>query len=124
MTNVLVVAGGSALGGALRYLVAQWVAARGWTGFPWATLAVNVAGCFLILLLATIAASVTVREELRLFLATGILGGLTTYSTFDLEATTLLQDGATARALGYIAATLVACFVAGLLGILAGRAVS
>jgi len=119
--NVCVVCAGSALGGGARYLVSLWVAARGWTAFPWATLLVNVVGCFLIMLIATIAASVTVSTHLRLFLTTGIMGGLTTYSAFDLETTRFFQDGAPVSALLYVGATLIICFVAGLLGIVVAR---
>jgi CrcB protein len=119
--NLCVVCAGSALGGGARYLVSLWAAARGWTAFPWATLIVNVAGCFLIMGIATIAAATTLSTNLRLFLTTGIMGGLTTYSTFDYETTRLLQDGATGSALLNVGATLIACFVAGLLGIAAAR---
>lgn len=119
--NVCVVCLGSALGGGARYLVSLWVAARGWTAFPWATLIVNVVGCFLIMLIATIAAATTLSTNLRLFLTTGIMGGLTTYSTFDLETTRFLQDGAPVSALLNVGATLIACFVAGLLGIVVAR---
>jgi CrcB protein len=123
LINVLVVAGGSALGGSLRYLVSLWAQARGWTTFPWATLIVNVVGCFLITLIVTVAAAVTMRANLRLFLTTGIMGGLTTYSAFDYETTRLFQDGAPLMAFANIGATLVACFVAGLLGIALARLV-
>src|ERR1041384_389766 len=99
LTNILFVAGGSALGGSLRYVVSLWTQARGWTTFPWATLIVNVVGCFLIMLIMSIAASVTIPGHLRLFLTTGIMGGLTTYSTFDYETTTFFQDGAAPHAL-------------------------
>lgn len=119
--KVLVVAGGSAIGGALRYLVSLWTQARGWTSFPWATLIVNVVGCFLIMLIATIAAATSIRTNLLLFLTTGIMGGLTTYSAFDFETTTLFQRGAVWPALANIAATLVACFLAGLLGLALAR---
>ncbi len=119
--NLCVVCLGSALGGGARYLVYLWAVSRGWTAFPWATLIVNVVGCFLIMVIATVAASVTVSTNLRLFLTTGIMGGLTTYSTFDYETTRLLQDGATATALLNAGATLGACFVAGLLGIVVAR---
>ncbi|HEX3757539.1 MAG TPA: fluoride efflux transporter CrcB [Kofleriaceae bacterium] len=121
MLNLLVVCAGSALGGGARYLVSLWVTARGWTAFPWATLIVNITGCFLIMLIATIAAATTLSTNLRLFLTTGIMGGLTTYSTFDFETTRFLQDGATVWALLYVGATLIACFVAGLLGIVVAR---
>jgi len=123
LTSVLVVAGGSALGGGLRYLVSLWTQARGWTTFPWATLIVNVVGCFLITLILTIAATVTMRSHVRLFLTTGIMGGLTTYSTFDYETTKLFQDGAPLSAFANIGATLIACFIAGLLGIALARLV-
>jgi CrcB protein len=121
--NVLIVACGSALGGSLRYLVSLWTQSRGWTTFPWATLIVNVVGCFLITLILTIAAAFTMRTSLRLFLTTGIMGGLTTYSTFDYETTKFFQDGAPLYAFANIGATLVACFLAGLLGIALARLV-
>jgi fluoride exporter len=115
--NVLVVAIGSALGGALRYLVSLWTTSRGWIQFPWATLIVNVVGCFLIMVVVTIAASVAMPANLRLFLTTGIMGGLTTYSTFDFETTRMFQDGTPGLGFLYLGATLAACFIAGLLGI-------
>ena len=118
--NILCVCAGSALGGGLRYLVSLAVGAR---AFPWATLIVNVAWSFLIMLIATIELSQTISANLRLFLTTGIMGGLTTYSTFDLETTAFLQDGAPALALANVAATLVVCFAAGWLGIVAARTI-
>lgn len=121
--NVLVVCAGSALGGGLRYLVALWAQARGWTSFPWATLVVNVVGCFFITLVMTLAAAVTVPTNLRLFLTTGILGGLTTYSAFDFETTAMIQAGLPASALAYVGVTLAACFASGLLGIGVARLV-
>jgi CrcB protein len=121
LQNVLVVGAGSCIGGILRYLVSLWTQARGWTSFPWATLIVNVVGCFLITLILTVAAAFTMRTNVRLFLTTGIMGGLTTYSAFDYETTKLFQDGAPVAAFANIGATLVACFAAGLLGIALAR---
>jgi len=121
LVNLGVVCAGSALGGGTRYLISLWTASRGWSAFPWATLIVNVAGCFLIMLIATIAAATTMSTNLRLFLTTGIMGGLTTYSAFDLETTRFVQDGAPLSALLYVGATLVVCFAAGLLGIAVAR---
>jgi CrcB protein len=122
LVNILCVGVGGFLGSVLRYLVSLWTQARGWTTFPWATLIVNVVGCFLITLIMTIAFAITMRTNLRLFLTTGIMGGLTTYSTFDYETTKFFQDGAPAAAFANIGATLVACFIAGLLGIALARA--
>jgi fluoride exporter len=118
--NFLCVCAGSALGGGLRYGVSLAVGAR---AFPWATLIVNVVGCFLIALISTIAVNHTVPANLRLFLTTGIMGGLTTYSTFDWETTAFFQDRAPALAFANVGATLVVCFVAGWLGILVARTI-
>jgi len=124
VVNLLVVCAGSAIGGGVRYLVAIGMQAARLTGFfPWATIAVNIVGSFCIMLIATIAAARAVPANLQLFLTTGIMGGLTTYSTFDLETTRFFQDGEPVAALANVGVTLVACFVAGLLGIAAARAI-
>jgi CrcB protein len=120
LVNLLVVCAGSALGGGVRYLVGL---AMGQTAFPWGTLLVNVVGCFAIMLVVTIASAATMPDRLLLFLTTGVMGGLTTYSAFDQQTTRLLQDGATTTALAYVAATLAICFVAGLGGVAVGRIV-
>ena len=116
-TNILVVAIGGAFGSVLRYLVGLVVQARGWLAFPWATLIVNIVGSFLIMLIVTIGATATLSTNVRLFLVTGIMGGLTTYSSFDYETTKLFQEGATMTAFANVVVTLIACFAAGLLGI-------
>jgi CrcB protein len=121
LVSILCVGIGSFLGGVLRYLVSLWAESKGWTTFAWATLIVNVVGCFLITLIMTVAFAITMRTNLRLFLTTGIIGGLTTYSTFDYETTKFFQDGAPLTAFANIGATLVACFIAGLLGIALAR---
>ena len=118
--SFLVVGAGGAIGSCARYAIGLWTQARGWTEFPWATLIVNVVGCFLITFVFGV---LTSGSNLRLFLTTGVMGGLTTYSTFDYETTRFLQQGATASAFANIALTLVACFVAGLLGIALARVV-
>ena len=106
------------------YLVALFAVSRGWTAIPWATLFVNVVGCFFITFVMAIAAAFTMRENLRLFLTTGIMGGLTTYSTFDLEATNFLRAGESSSAFLYIGLTLVLCFCSGLLGLAVARLVA
>ena len=85
MTRLVLVALGGALGSVLRYLVAN--AAVAWAGptFP-GTLAVNLVGSFLIGLVQSLAVeSLSISEEARLFLATGVMGGLTTYSAFTTK---------------------------------------
>lgn len=118
MVTILYVGIGSFIGGVLRYLVSLWTQAKGWTTFPWATLIVNVVGCFFIMLIVTVATALTMRSNLRLFLTTGIMGGLTTYSTFDYETTKLFfDDRAPLMAFANIGATLIVCFIAGLIGL-------
>lgn len=117
MMSILAVGVGGFLGSVLRYVVSLWAQAKGWTSFPWATLIVNVVGCFLITLITTIGVRITIRTNLQLFLTTGVMGGLTTYSTFDAETTGFFQTGQSMTAFANIGATLVVCFIAGLLGI-------
>jgi CrcB protein len=121
VVSILCVGVGGFLGSILRYLVSLWTQSKGWTTFPWATLIVNVVGCFLITLISTMALTITMRSNLRLFLTTGIMGGLTTYSTFNYETIQNFQNSAPLTAFANIGATLVACFIAGLLGIALAR---
>lgn len=115
---------GSGLGGASRFGVSQLVAWKlGKTAFPYATLIVNVVGSFLIALIIFLATeTAAISPNTRLFLTTGIMGGLTTYSTFDYETMSLFQNGETAVGLANVGLTLVACFVAGMLGLALARA--
>jgi fluoride exporter len=96
--------------------------AFGTTLLPLGTLAVNLVGSFLIAALAELALTGRVSPELRLVLATGFLGGFTTYSAFANESFTYLRDGLLGFGLGYIALTVVGCLVMCLLGQLAARA--
>ena len=98
--RLALVALGGALGSVLRYLVTM--AAVTWMGptFPWGTLAVNLVGSFLIGLVQSLAVeSLVISEEARLFLATGVMGGLTTYSAFSYETVRLAETGAWTRGL-------------------------
>jgi CrcB protein len=111
-----------ALGTLSRYGVGVWAGRALGTSFPYGTLIVNVAGCFLLALIAEIALSTTLLSPtMRLTLTTGFMGGLTTYSSFNYETTTLLRDRGWAAGLTNIGVTLVACFVAGLLGLMTAR---
>jgi CrcB protein len=86
VTKLLLVMCGGSLGAASRYGVGL-LAARLWgANFPWGTLTVNLVGCFLIGLLFALADRVRLlTPEMRLFLITGYLGALTTFSSFALE---------------------------------------
>lgn len=106
-----------ALGTGTRYLVGVWAGERFGTSFPYGTLIVNVAGCFLIAAVAQMAMNVAAfPPTLRLALTTGFMGGLTTYSSFGYETTKLAQEGARGAAFANFAVTTVACFGAIFLG--------
>ncbi|MGH7440294.1 MAG: fluoride efflux transporter FluC [Polyangiaceae bacterium] len=125
MTRVLLIGLAGALGTLLRYGVGEWAGKTLGAGFPYGTLIVNVTGCFLIALVAQLAmATPLISPTLRLTLTTGFMGGLTTYSSFNYETTSLLRERAWALGLGNLAATLVVCFLAGLLGILAANRIA
>jgi CrcB protein len=119
---VLLVAVGGGLGSVLRYGAA--VLSLRWFGpdFPWGTLAVNLVGSFLIGLVNELAADALVLgPETRLFLSTGVMGGLTTYSAFSYETARLMEAHAWPTAWIYVLVTTVACVGLCLLGIAAAR---
>ena len=122
LNHVAAVAAGSAIGGAGRYLVGTSLAARA-SGFPIATLAVNVAGGLAIGLLARVIGSEpgTGPSVMWLFLATGICGGFTTFSAFSLESVRLLSSGQAGRALLYIGLSVGLALAAAYAGTVIGR---
>lgn len=85
------------------------------TTFPWGTLAVNVAGCLLVGALGAMfepASPLHVRQDLRVLLIVGVLGGFTTFSAFSLEALLLVQRGAAGTAAIYVVASVALCLLA------------
>ncbi|PYN89657.1 MAG: fluoride efflux transporter CrcB [Candidatus Rokuibacteriota bacterium] len=118
----MVICLGGAIGTGLRY-VTSGVAAR-WLGadFPYGTLIVNVVGSFLIGLIQHVGtASLLIPETTRLFLTVGIMGGLTTYSSFSYETIRLAQVGAWGQAWVNVLVTTSLCLGVCFLGIAAGR---
>ncbi len=106
--NIAVVGAGSFIGGAARYLVSLVVKGAG-KGFPWATLAVNLAGCFLIgLLWGLFSKNASGDGSWALFLTVGLCGGFTTFSTFSKESLMMLQSGNIWGFAGYVALSVIA----------------
>jgi CrcB protein len=113
---VLVGVGGGA-GSVLRYYVGRWVdTPLAGTGFPWGTFVVNIAGSFILGLIALL-----ITERLPpdyrwayLLLGTGLCGGFTTFSTFEWETYQLVRDGSYWLAIANVAGS-IAC---GFLGII------
>jgi CrcB protein len=92
MNQLLVVALGGAIGAASRHLVNIFILNFTVTSFPWGTFAVNVIGCFLMgIIVELLVLRGSTSQELRLFLATGVLGGFTTFSAFSLDTALLLE---------------------------------
>lgn len=122
MDRLLWVCLGSALGGGARYLVGVGATSLLGPGFPYGTLLVNVAGSLAIGLVMQIAMeSQAIGPNLRLFLVTGLLGGFTTYSSFNHETLVLLRDGPHVLGFVYLAGTVLLCLAAGALGLALGR---
>jgi CrcB protein len=119
MKIILAIGLGSFLGGVGRYLLSQFIQTKCAVGFPFGTLGVNLLGCFLIGLVFGLAEKGNVSTEWRIFLATGVLGGFTTFSAFSYETVTLLRDGHLAHAATYVAASILL----GLLLTFAGMAI-
>jgi CrcB protein len=119
------VAIGGAAGSCLRYwvslLLGPITAAH---GFPWATFTANALGSLGLGLVFVLAEDRSLfGADLRLLLGTGVLGGFTTYSAFNLEAIGLMQSGGWGRAVLYMGGTVVVCLIAGALGLIIGRAI-
>lgn len=94
MQKIIYVGIGGCIGAMLRYIVTMQSAKMMNSSFPVGTLIVNVAGGFLIGMIAELSISTDlISPNLKLFLTTGIMGGLTTFSTFSLETITLMSDG-------------------------------
>lgn len=85
---------GGFLGSIARYLLSKYIFSQAGNAFPWATLAVNLSGCFIIgLLIGWFSRSETLSAEYRMFLMVGFCGGFTTFSTFASESLQLLRGG-------------------------------
>ncbi len=119
MKLILAVAAGGALGAVGRYVTMSAVGAMVGAGFPWATLAVNVIGSFVLgLLVETMALFWSPGEALRAFMVVGVLGAFTTFSTFSLDVVVLYGRGEFAS----IAAYAIASFVLSVCALFAGLA--
>ena len=106
---------GSGLGALARYLVSLGLVALLGSGFPWATLAVNVVGSFLIGFYATLTepdGRLFVRPAVRQFVLAGFCGGFTTFSIFSLETLRLAEAGNHGLAVIHVAVSIVLWLVA------------
>lgn len=123
MQAFLLVGAGGAIGAMSRYGLSVLVG-RFWSAsFPLATLLANIIGSCLMGILIGVLARTTpaMSNEIRLFVAVGVLGGFTTFSSFSLDTIFLIERGALAQALLYIGLSVVVCLLGLYLGLLISR---
>lgn len=123
MKLFLLAALGGGIGAGGRHLVNIAFGRMFASDFPWHTMFVNVVGSLLMgMLIATLAFKLSGSLEMRTFLATGILGGFTTFSAYSLDFATLVERGATLNAMSYAAGTVVLSIAALFAGLYLMRA--
>ena len=113
MNHFLLAAAGGALGAGARYLVNVGFARLFGTAFPWSTLFVNVVGSLAMgLLVGLLLDRDTNSDGLRIFLATGVLGGFTTFSAFSLDTANLVARGEVGAAGVYVVGSVIVSILA------------
>jgi CrcB protein len=119
MRELFAVGIGGFVGAVARYLVTGWVHRFAGVTFPWGTLTVNAVGCVALgALMGLVEARVAVSPELRLFLALGVLGSFTTFSSVGYETVEQMRGGE----LSLAAANALGSLLLGLLAVVAGAA--
>jgi len=108
LDRYVVVFAGAGIGGLMRYLAGTWIMARYGGRFPLGTFLINISGSFLIgVLMTLLTGRLHPHPNWRLFLVVGILGGYTTFSSFEYEAYQALRDGARWMGLLYVAGSVL-----------------
>ena len=122
MFHLLLVAIGGALGASSRHLISLAAVRFGTSVFPWHTMAITIAGSLAMgLLIGWLGRRTGTSDDLRLFLATGVLGGFTTFSAFSLDFAVLWQRGSLAGAFTYAAASVILSLIAVFVGLWVAR---
>lgn len=123
MKSLLLAAAGGAIGAAGRYVVGVSTFRLFGPAFPWGTFIVNVTGCFAMgILIESLALKYSVSNEVRTFLATGILGGFTTFSAFALDFAVLLERKAIGISIFYLTSSVCLSVLALFVGLVVARA--
>ena len=125
MNHLLLASLGGAIGAGLRYIVGNVFLRVFGPSFPWATLFVNVAGSLAMgLLIGVLARRTGTPNEVRIFLATGLLGGFTTFSAFSLDAIAMWERGENLATAGYVVGSVVLSLSALFVGLLLVRSIA
>lgn len=104
---MLLVGTGGFIGSVLRYLASLFIQGKFSLGSPAGTLGVNIIGCFIIGILFQLSQKGNLPDEWKLFLAVGICGGFTTFSTFSSDTLLLMKEGQLLTAFLYVAGSVV-----------------
>ncbi len=121
-TKFWLIGTGGFLGANVRYFLGEWLKAKIGSAIPWQTMIVNVSGAFVIGFFLALALRENWNPNWRLFLAVGVLGGYTTYSTFAVEGLDLLSNKLYGWGLFYILGSAVFTVLAAWIGRAVGRA--
>src|SRR5207248_3570292 len=114
---------GGAAGALARYQLAVMIQSRVPIGFPWGTFVVNVTGCLVMGIAATLLSDrLVVHPNWRFLIPIGFIGAYTTFSTFEFETFRAVTEGSWVIGLGNIAASVVAGYLALWGGVIAARA--
>jgi CrcB protein len=120
----LAVAAGGAIGSVLRHLLASGIVRQFGNDFPYAILSINILGSLIMgILIEVLTHYVPGHQTLRAFLAVGILGGFTTFSSFSLDALVLMERGDFGAATLYVAASVGFSLLAIFLGMIVTRSI-
>jgi CrcB protein len=115
--NILLVLVGSGIGGASRYVVAEFIRQKNMLKFPLGTCLINIVGCFIIgLILGYYTKNTTENADIKLLLTTGFCGGFTTFSAFAAENLYLIKSGNQLTALFYVVLSVLLGIFATFLG--------
>ena len=115
---LLLIGSGGFVGSILRYIISMGVQNRFLSSFPYGTISVNLIGSFLIGVVYALVERGNLSPEVRIFLATGLLGGFTTFSAFSLDALNLLQEGLWVEGASYIIISVILGIAFAFLGLL------
>lgn len=116
MNNILMVATGGAIGAVCRYLLSVFMIQILGSSFPFGTLLVNVLGSFTMGVVYAVGEMSHISPEFKALVGVGLLGALTTFSTFSNETLLLIQEGEWLKASLNVVLNLVICLCAVYLG--------
>jgi len=124
LRTIFIVGAGGFIGSVMRFLVQLWVERGLSSTFPWGTFVANIAGSFIIGMVFALAQKGNLMNaEWRLFLAVGICGGFTTFSSFAYNNLTMLKDGLYGQFIWNVGGSLFLGLIAVYVGMLAVRAI-